>query len=121
MVCPACRYNSQQSCFRRCTCPCDGYAVGRLWYTPDRAELDTYESPETPYDDQGDMEEQTEDMDDEWEVYHQLLQDQDNFDPAAGEDGTAEPTKRGRACARVYRPGNRVGSAGAGRETTDTG
>jgi hypothetical protein len=121
MVCPACRYNSQQSCFRRCTCPCDGYAVGRLWYTPDRAELDTYESPETLFDDQGDMEEQTEDMDDEWEVYHQLLRDQDNFDPATGEDGTVEQAKRGRACARVYRPGNRVGSAGAGRETMDTG
>ena len=30
---------------------------------------------------------QAEDMDDEWEAYHELLQDQDNFDPAAGEDG----------------------------------
>ena len=69
------RYNSQQSCFRRCRCPCDGFAVGRIWYTPDRAELDTYEPPETPYDDQCDMEDHTEDMDDEWEVYHQLLQD----------------------------------------------
>ena len=53
-------------------------------------------------------------MDDEWEVYHQLLQDQDNFDPTAGEDGTAEPAERGRAFARVYGPGNRVGSASAG-------
>ena len=52
---------------------------GKVWYTPvpDHAELVTYEPPDTPYDDQGDMEEQTEDMDDEWEVYHQLLQDQD--------------------------------------------
>jgi hypothetical protein len=50
---------------------------------PGGAELDTYEPPESPYDDQGDMEEQAKDMDDEWEVYHQLLQDQDSFDPAA--------------------------------------
>ena len=79
MVCPTCRYDSQQSCFRRCRCPCDGCAVGRVWYTPDQAELDTYEPPDTPYDDQGDMEEQAADMDDEWMVYHDLLQDQDNF------------------------------------------
>ena len=87
-----------------CKCPCDGCAVGRVWYTPDHAELDTYEPPDTPYDEQGDMGEQAEDMDDEWGVYHQLLQDQDNFDPATGEDGTARPAERGRACARVYRP-----------------
>ena len=92
MVCPTCRYDSQQSCFRRCRCPCDGCAVGRVWYTPDQAELDTYEPPDTPYDDQGDMEEQAADMDDEWMVYHELLQDQDNFDPTAGESGTGGPT-----------------------------
>ena len=39
-----------------------------------------------PFDDQGDMEEQAADMDDAWEVYHDLLQDQDNLDSAAGED-----------------------------------
>jgi hypothetical protein len=32
------------------------------------------------------MEEQAADMDDAWEVYHDLLQDQDNLDSAAGED-----------------------------------
>ena len=71
-----------------CRCPCDGCAVGRVWYTPDHAELDTYEppDPESPYDDQDDMQEQAEDMDLEWEVYHQLLQSQDNFDSAAGEE-----------------------------------
>ena len=38
------------------------------------------------------MEEQAADMDDEWMVYHELLQDQDNFDPTAGESGTGGPT-----------------------------
>ena len=41
------------------------------------------------------------------------MQDQDDFKPAAGEDSTAGPTGRGRACARVYKPGDRAGSAGA--------
>ena len=36
------------------------------------------------------MEEQADDMDDEWEVHHELLPDQDNFDSIAGEGGTAE-------------------------------
>ena len=85
---PACRYNGQQSCFRRCRCPCDGCAVGRV---------DTYEPPDTPYDDQDDMEDQVEGMDDEWLVHHDImiLQDQDNFDPAAGEDGARGPVGRG--------------------------
>ena len=39
------------------------------------------------------MEEHAEDMDDEWEVYLQLLQDQDSFDPAAGEDEAGGPTE----------------------------
>ena len=30
MVCPTCRYNSLQSCSRRCRCTCDGCAVGRV-------------------------------------------------------------------------------------------
>ena len=33
---------------------------------------------------------------------------------SAGEDGTVGPAERGRACAQAYRPGDRVGSAGAG-------
>jgi len=70
MVCPACRYNR---------CPCDCCAVGRVWYTPDHAGLDTYEPPDTPYDDQRDTEEQAVDMDDEFEIYHELLQSQDNL------------------------------------------
>lgn len=52
MVCPVCRYDNLQSGFRRCGCPCDGCAVSRVWYTPDHAELDTYEPPETQFDDQ---------------------------------------------------------------------
>ena len=50
------------------------------------------------------MEEQTEDMDEEWEMYHQPLQHQDNFDPATGESGTAEPAERDRACAQAVPP-----------------
>ena len=63
----------------RCRCPCDGCAVGRTWYTPDHAELDTYEPPESPYDDQGDMQGQTRWMGAGWGVHHGLLQHQDNF------------------------------------------
>ena len=36
------------------------------------------------------MQEQTGDMDDEWLVHHDILQDQDNFDSIAGEDGSAD-------------------------------
>ena len=59
------------------------------------------------------MEEQTGWMDAEWRVHHDLLQHQDNFTELA-EDEAGGPAERGRACARVYRPGNRAGSAGAG-------
>ena len=74
-LCPRYAHMGQHggNCFRRCRCPCDGCAVGRVWYTPDHAELINYEPPDTPYDDQGDMEEQAADMDDEWEVHHDLL------------------------------------------------
>ena len=65
-VCPTCRYDSQRSCFMRCGCLCDGCAVGRVWYTPTTAELDTYEPPDTPYDDQGDLEEHAAEM--KWRV-----------------------------------------------------
>ena len=65
MVCPTCRYETRQSCFMRCRCPCDGCSVGRVWYTPDNAELCTYESSQSPYADQGDMEELAHNMDDE--------------------------------------------------------
>ena len=108
MVCPACRYDSQQSCFRRCRCPCDGCAVGRVWHTPDRAELDTYESPETPYDDQGDMEEQAVDMDDEFEVHHERLQSQDNFTATR----LVPPSPRYQALSCLGLPGG-IGGLGA--------
>ena len=94
MVCPTCRYETRQSCFMRCRCPCNGCSVGPVWYTPDSAELCTYdEPPPSPYADQGDMEEQVDNMDDEWEVYHELLQDQDNFGPTAGEGEAGGPTE----------------------------
>ena len=93
MHCPLCRYTNGHNCFRRCGCPCDGCAVGRVWYTPDHAELDTYEPPDTPYDDQDDMVEQARDMDDEWLAHHDILQDQDNFDPAAGEGEAGGPSE----------------------------
>ena len=113
MHCPACRYDGGQSCFRRCRCPCHGCAVGRVWYTPDHAELNTYEPPETPYDDQGDMEEQTRWMDAEWSVDHDLLQHQDNFTELA-EDAAEEPADRGRSThTAVHRASGRAGSAGA--------
>ena len=92
MVCPTCRHDGQQSCFMRCRCPCDGCSVGRVWYTPDNAELCTYKPSQSPYDDQGDMDEQAADMEDQGDV-----EDQDNFDSAAGEGGTGEPADRGRA------------------------
>ena len=78
--------------------------------------LDTYELPESPYGDQGDMQEQTEDMDDEWEVHHDILQDQDNFNSAAGEGGSAEPASTSRVHARTRRPrsGGRAHSVHAG-------
>jgi hypothetical protein len=88
--------------------------VGRACYTPDTAELCTYEPPQSPYDDQDDIQELTDHMDIEWDVYYDLSQNQDNFDPAAGGDATAELAERGRACVRVCRPSSRVGSAGAG-------
>ena len=104
----------------RCRCPCDGCTVGRVWYTPGHAELDTHEPPESPCGDQGDMQEQTGDMpvddDHECEVYHdhELLQDQDSFDPATGEDEARGPTGRGRSSyAAAHRTSSRAGSAGA--------
>ena len=104
----------------RCRCPCDGCYIGRVWYTPDIVELSTYEPPQSPYDDQGNIQELADHMDIEWDVYHDLFQNQDNFDPAAGEDDAAEPAERGRACVRVCRPSSRVGSAGAGsRQATN--
>ena len=39
------------------------------------------------------MEEQAAEMNDEWEVHHDLLQNQDNFDPAAGEGEAGGPTE----------------------------
>ena len=90
MVCPSCRHDGQQSCFMRCRCPCDGCSVGRVWYTPDNAELCTYEPPQSPYDDQGDMEEQAADMEDQGDV-----EDQDNFNSATGEGESGGPADRG--------------------------
>ena len=50
--CPLCRYTNAHNCFRRCRCPCDvdGCAVGRVWCTPDHAELIDYEPPQSPDD-----------------------------------------------------------------------
>ena len=46
-------------------------------------------------------------------MYHELLQDQDNFDPTAGEDGARGPTGRGRpSYATAHRTSVRAGSAG---------
>ena len=53
-------------------------------------------------------------QDDEWEIHHELLQSQDNFDSAAGEGEAGGPTDRGRLVhAAVRRSKDRAGSAGA--------
>ena len=37
--CRTCDRGSEKSCFMRCRCSCEGCAVGRVWYAPDRADL----------------------------------------------------------------------------------
>ena len=37
--CPTCTSGSDRPCFMGCKCSCDGCAVGRVWYAPDRDEL----------------------------------------------------------------------------------
>ena len=95
--------------------------MGRVWYTPDRAGLDSYEPAESPYDDQGDTEEQTRWMDAGWEVHHDLLQHQDSFTELADlEDETGGPADRGRPThAALHRTSGRAGSAGADSVTAD--
>jgi hypothetical protein len=100
--CHLCRYTNAHmgqhggNCFRRCRCPCDGCAVGRVWYTPTNAELDEYESPDSADDGLDYVEAQQEadmDMEVDVDMDMHMAQDQSNCDPAAGEGEAGGPAE----------------------------
>ena len=103
---------------------CDGCTVGRVWHIPDNEELDPYSPLASPYEDQGDMQEQGEGLEIEWIAYHDIMQNMDSSDRCSSRRRRHRRTARQwQDCAHWYtqvlQQGWQCGCCQAGRHATE--